>query len=50
MCGDHHDMGQTTYLAPALLQRLEHIPVHQLDLATLYQHSGVGPEEACLQV
>nr|CAD7429035.1 unnamed protein product [Timema monikensis] len=42
--------GQSSYLGPALLHHMEHVAVHRLDLATLYEVSGRTPEEACIQV
>lgn len=48
--GDGADHGQTSYLAPALLQYMEHIHAHSLDMAALHRLSGITPEEACIQV
>jgi hypothetical protein len=42
--------GQTTYLAPAVLQHLEGIPVHTLDLPALHSNTAVAAEEALAQV
>lgn len=44
------DHGQSTYLAPALLFKMEHIHAYLLDLATLYRETGRSPEEVCIQV
>ncbi|KAJ8275398.1 hypothetical protein COCON_G00100230 [Conger conger] len=42
--------GQSTHLGPALLHHLEKLPVHRLDLPTLYSISAKTPEESCAQV
>lgn len=42
--------GHTTHLAPALLHCMEKLPVHVLDLPTLYANSARTPEESCSQV
>ncbi|XP_059178119.1 ATPase family AAA domain-containing protein 2-like isoform X4 [Physella acuta] len=42
--------GQTTYIAPAVLHRLESLPVHVLDLPTLYAVTAKTPEESCANV
>uniref|UniRef100_A0A674MIX8 ATPase family AAA domain-containing protein 2 n=1 Tax=Takifugu rubripes TaxID=31033 RepID=A0A674MIX8_TAKRU len=42
--------GQTSHLAPALLHHLDKLPVHRLDLPTLYSISAKTPEESCAQV
>uniref|UniRef100_A0A8C9XAD9 ATPase family AAA domain-containing protein 2 n=1 Tax=Sander lucioperca TaxID=283035 RepID=A0A8C9XAD9_SANLU len=42
--------GQSSHLAPALLHRLDKLPVHLLDLPTLYSVSAKTPEESCAQV
>ncbi|XP_078101557.1 ATPase family AAA domain-containing protein 2-like [Sander vitreus] len=42
--------GQTSHLAPAVLQTLERFPVHSLDSAVLFGVSSTSPEEACAQV
>lgn len=42
--------GQTSHLAPALLHHLDKLPVHRLDLPTLYSVSAKTPEESCAQV
>lgn len=47
--GDGPNHGQL-YLAQALLQHMEHIHTHSLDLAALHRQSGITPEEACIQV
>ena len=39
-----------TYLGSALLHHMERLPVHRLDLTTLYGMSVRSPEEACVQV
>lgn len=42
--------GQSSHLAPALLHHLDKLPVHLLDLPTLYSISAKTPEESCAQV
>ncbi|XP_034006350.1 ATPase family AAA domain-containing protein 2B isoform X2 [Trematomus bernacchii] len=42
--------GQSSHLAPALLHHLDKLPVHRLDLPTLYSVSCKTPEESCAQV
>ena len=43
--------GQTSYLAPALIQELEKYSVFTLDLPALFADSAVRTaEEACVQV
>ncbi|CAK6962672.1 ATPase family AAA domain-containing protein 2B [Scomber scombrus] len=42
--------GQSSQLAPALLHHLDKLPVHRLDLPTLYSVSAKTPEESCAQV
>uniref|UniRef100_A0AAQ5YA61 AAA+ ATPase domain-containing protein n=1 Tax=Amphiprion ocellaris TaxID=80972 RepID=A0AAQ5YA61_AMPOC len=42
--------GQSSHLAPALLHHLDKLPVHRLDLPTLYSVSAKTPEESCAQV
>ncbi|XP_045916512.1 ATPase family AAA domain-containing protein 2B isoform X1 [Micropterus dolomieu] len=42
--------GQSSHLAPALLHHLEKLPIHRLDLPTLYSVSAKTPEESCAQV
>lgn len=42
--------GQSSHLAPALLHHLDKLPVHRLDLPTLYSVSAKTPEESCSQV
>ncbi|KAM9840773.1 ATPase family AAA domain-containing protein 2B [Aulostomus maculatus] len=42
--------GQSSHMAPALLHHLDKLPVHSLDLPTLYSISTKTPEEACAQV
>uniref|UniRef100_A0A8D3C6V3 ATPase family AAA domain-containing protein 2 n=1 Tax=Scophthalmus maximus TaxID=52904 RepID=A0A8D3C6V3_SCOMX len=42
--------GQSCHLAPALLHHLDKLPVHRLDLPTLYSVSAKTPEESCAQV
>ena len=49
LCGKH-GQGQTVHLAPAILHALERVPVHVLDLPTLFAVSAKTPEEACAQV
>lgn len=40
----------TSLVTAALLHRMEHCPVHTLDLATMYGESARSPEEATVQV
>lgn len=42
--------GQSSHLAPALMHHLDKLPVHRLDLPTLYSVSTKTPEESCAQV
>uniref|UniRef100_A0A3Q2TQ55 ATPase family AAA domain-containing protein 2 n=1 Tax=Fundulus heteroclitus TaxID=8078 RepID=A0A3Q2TQ55_FUNHE len=42
--------GQSSHLAPAVLHHLDKLPVHRLDLPTLYSVSAKTPEESCAQV
>ncbi|KAL6095579.1 atad2b [Pungitius sinensis] len=42
--------GQSSHVAPALLHHLDKLPVHRLDLPTLYSVSAKTPEESCAQV
>lgn len=44
------NQGQSIHLAPAILHYLEHIPVHKLDLPTIYTGTFRTPEEACEQI
>ncbi|KAK7872821.1 hypothetical protein R5R35_006699 [Gryllus longicercus] len=50
LVGENSLQGQTTHLGPALLHKMEHIPVHTLDFGTLYEVSGRSPEETCVQI
>ncbi|XP_076098505.1 ATPase family AAA domain-containing protein 2-like isoform X2 [Mytilus galloprovincialis] len=42
--------GQTTHLAPGILHNMEQLPVHVLDLPSLFAVSTKTPEESCAQV
>jgi hypothetical protein len=42
--------GQTTHLAPAIIHYMEQLPVHVLDLPSLFAVSTKTPEESCAQV
>lgn len=42
--------GQTTHLGPAILHHLEQLPVHVLDLPSLFAVSAKTPEESCAQI
>ncbi|XP_063233252.1 ATPase family AAA domain-containing protein 2-like isoform X2 [Bacillus rossius redtenbacheri] len=42
--------GHTQHLAPAVLDRLQHLPVFPLDTVTLCENSAPQPEGACVQV
>ncbi|KAK6180283.1 hypothetical protein SNE40_012469 [Patella caerulea] len=42
--------GQTSHLGPAILHHMEQLPVHVIDLPTLYAVSAKTPEESCAQV
>ncbi|XP_048505295.1 ATPase family AAA domain-containing protein 2-like isoform X2 [Athalia rosae] len=48
--GGHNSQGQGLHLAPAVLYKMEHLPVHTLDVSTLFAESARSPEEACVQV
>ena len=37
-------------LAKALIYKMEHLPVHTLNVSTLFSESARSPEEACVQV
>jgi len=50
LAGDGPEHGQTTYVAPALLFRMEHIHSYCLDITSLFREPGRSPEEACIQV
>lgn len=50
ICGPDDTYGQTGHLAPALLEFMEHIPVHLIHLPTLFELSNRNPEEAIIQV
>lgn len=50
LVGENSFQGQTGHLGPALLHKMEHIPVHTLDFGTLYEVSGRSCEEACVQI
>lgn len=45
-----NDQGQSSYLAPALIHHLEQLPVHTLDLSSLYAVSARSPEESCAHI
>ncbi|XP_005108941.1 ATPase family AAA domain-containing protein 2 isoform X4 [Aplysia californica] len=42
--------GQTTYIAPAVVHKMESLPVHVLDLPALYAVTAKTPEESCANV
>ncbi|GFN79136.1 ATPase family aaa domain-containing protein 2b [Plakobranchus ocellatus] len=42
--------GQTTHLAPAIIHHMENLPIHVLDLPTLYAVTAKTPEESCANV
>ncbi|XP_013413245.1 ATPase family AAA domain-containing protein 2 [Lingula anatina] len=42
--------GQSSHLAPAILHHFERMPVHVLDLPSLFAVSAKTPEESCAQV
>lgn len=44
------DQGQTSHLAPAVIHHLEQLPVHTLDLTSLYAVNARTPEESCAHV
>lgn len=48
--GDNFEYGQTLHLAPAILDKMEHIHTYSLDLSVLFKDSGRTQEEACIQV
>lgn len=41
---------QSTLLAKAVIYNMEHLPVHMLNVSTLFAESARSPEEACVQV
>ncbi|XP_060557412.1 ATPase family AAA domain-containing protein 2-like isoform X2 [Ruditapes philippinarum] len=45
-----NDQGQSSYLAPAIIHHLEQLPVHTLDLSTLYAVEARTPEESCAHI
>ncbi|CAL1540288.1 unnamed protein product, partial [Lymnaea stagnalis] len=46
----HEGQGQTTYIAPAIIHKMENLPVHVLDLPALYAVTAKTPEESCANV
>ncbi|XP_046418584.1 ATPase family AAA domain-containing protein 2-like isoform X1 [Neodiprion fabricii] len=50
IAGGYKAKGQGPHLAPAILYRMEHLPVHTLDVSTLFAETARSPEEACVQV
>uniref|UniRef100_A0A2C9JP97 Bromo domain-containing protein n=1 Tax=Biomphalaria glabrata TaxID=6526 RepID=A0A2C9JP97_BIOGL len=42
--------GQTTYIAPAIIHKMENFPVHVLNLPALYAVTAKTPEESCANV
>jgi SpoVK/Ycf46/Vps4 family AAA+-type ATPase len=48
--GQCHGLGLTTYIGPAVLNHLEQLPCHKLDIAALYSNSVRTPEEALFQI
>ncbi|XP_014667126.1 PREDICTED: ATPase family AAA domain-containing protein 2-like isoform X1 [Priapulus caudatus] len=42
--------GHTSHLAPAVLHCMERVPVHRIDLQTLYGVSAKSAEESCTQI
>ena len=46
----HVNQGQSSHLAPAVLHVMERLPVHTLDLPSLFAVSAKTPEESCSQV
>ncbi|BFZ16691.1 hypothetical protein BsWGS_19731 [Bradybaena similaris] len=42
--------GQSTYIAPAIIHKMENLPVNVLDLPTLYAVTAKTPEESCANV
>ncbi|KAH9508111.1 ATPase AAA domain-containing protein 2B [Bulinus truncatus] len=42
--------GQTTYIAPAIIHKMENLPIHVLDLPALYAVTAKTPEESCANV
>ncbi|XP_053394851.1 ATPase family AAA domain-containing protein 2-like [Mercenaria mercenaria] len=45
-----NDRGQTSHLAPAIIHHLEQLPVHTLDLSSLYAVNARSPEESCAHI
>ncbi|KAL0280659.1 UNVERIFIED_CONTAM: hypothetical protein PYX00_001884 [Menopon gallinae] len=50
VCGEDESYGQTSHFAPALLDFMEHIPVHIINLSTLFEMTNRNPEEAIIQI
>ncbi|CAG9853574.1 unnamed protein product [Phyllotreta striolata] len=48
--GDGPGHGQTSHVAPAILNKMEHIHAYMLNLVMLYQDTNRSTEEACIQV
>lgn len=48
--GVDESYGQTSHISPALLDYMEHIPIHTINLTTLLELSNRSPEEAIVQV
>ncbi|KAK9880503.1 hypothetical protein WA026_011742 [Henosepilachna vigintioctopunctata] len=50
LVGEGNEHGQTSYLGPAIMYKMEHIHSYVLDLSTLFRESNRSPEEATLQI
>lgn len=50
LVGSSSEQAQSTHLAPAVLHRMEHVPIFTLDLGTMYEVSARSPEETVSQV
>ncbi|KAK6644905.1 hypothetical protein RUM43_001181 [Polyplax serrata] len=50
VCGCDGSHGQTSHIAPALLDLMEHIPVHTVNLSTLFELTNRNAEEAIIQI
>ncbi|CAH1772433.1 unnamed protein product [Owenia fusiformis] len=50
LCTGLPGQGQSSHLAPAILHQFERLPVHILDLPSLYANSAKTPEEACAHI
>ncbi|KAG1677087.1 ATPase family AAA domain-containing protein 2B [Nymphon striatum] len=49
LCGTE-SQGQSAYLGPAILYHYDGLPVHCLDLPSLFSESSASPEESCARI